>query len=86
MSYYGFLTDPRRSQTISMVSDHRDEYEPSQDIIANPIKYSQAKLANEQNGDQVPTKIVIHHTATPANNEYKKTLNAINRSHAKRVH
>jgi len=35
---------------------------------------------------QVPNSIILHHSATPANNDYDKTLTAINRSHAKRVH
>lgn len=35
---------------------------------------------------QVPNGIILHHSATPANNDYDKTLKAINRWHSKRVH
>ena len=35
---------------------------------------------------QIPKSIIIHHSATPASNDYDKALTAINRSHAKRVH
>lgn len=35
---------------------------------------------------QAPTKILIHHSATPWSNDYTKVLRWINSAHAKRVH
>ena len=68
--------------------EEQDMYEVPKQVIDDPKLYQVAVKHKEQaDADkQKPDTIIIHHTATPFSNDYDKVLNAINNSHAKRVH
>lgn len=57
-------------------------------IEGNNVSLSSNKEEVEikHNWDQIPTAIILHHSATPQSNDYDKELSAVNKSHAKRVH